>query len=605
MTNSNIRNFCIIAHIDHGKSTLADRFLDVTKTLDQRLYKDKKQVLDTMELEQERGITIKLQPVRMNYKDHILNLIDTPGHVDFTYEVSRSLAACDGAILVVDSTQGIEAQTLANFYLALDQGLEIIPVLNKVDLPSAKPEQVAEEIEKVLGLPKESVILASAKSGIGIEEILDRVISDIPAPKGNENAPLQALVFDSSYNPYKGVIACVCVKEGTIKRRDDIIMMMNSVKAEILEIGVFRPMLVPVEQLVAGEVGYIATGLKSLKDLAVGDTITLASNPAPKALEGYKTIKPMVFAGLYPVEGDEYGQLREALEKLQLNDASLAYEPEVSGALGNGFRCGFLGLLHMEIIQERLEREYDLDLITTAPSVKYIVKVQAKNNTFEDIEVNSASEFPDPAQIVAVSEPWVKINVISPSEYVGSIMEMVTSRRGIYKTTEYFDTVRVNVVAEIPLSEILTDFYNDLKSATSGYASMDYELLDYREGQLVKMDILVAGDVVEAMSIVVPRVRAQVLGRDLTKKLKEVIPRQMYEVSIQAAIGGKIVARESISAVRKDVTAKLYGGDITRKRKLLEKQKKGKKRMKQVGKIEIPQEAFMAVLKLGGGGEGK
>lgn len=597
--SSKIRNFCIIAHIDHGKSTLADRFLEITHTVDPRIYKDKKQILDMMDLEQERGITIKLCPVRMDYQGYILNLIDTPGHVDFNYEVSRSLAACEGAILVVDATQGIEAQTLANYYLAVEQNLEIIPVVNKIDLPTAKPERAANEIEKVLGIPKEKVIYASAKDGTGIPEILQRVITDIPAPQGQADASLRALIFDSTYNSYKGVVAYVRVMEGSISKTDDILLVANRVKAEALEIGVFKPDFVPAKKLSAGEVGYIATGLKSVRELSVGDTITLAKNPAHISLPGYKKVKPMVFAGLYPVEGDEYGQLRDALQKLQLNDAALQFEPEISGALGNGFRCGFLGLLHLEIVQERLEREYEINLITTAPSVRYIARVKAKGGVIDELEVNSAGDFPDPGTIESVLEPWMALSVIAPTEYVGGIMELVTSRRGMYKNTEYFDETRVNLSFEIPLSEILTDFYNDLKSITSGYASMDYEFLDYREGDLVKVDILVAGDRVEAMSVVLPRSKAQNIGGKLAKKLKTLIPRQLFEVSIQAAIGGKIIARENIPAMRKDVIAKLYGGDVTRKRKLLEKQKKGKRRMKHVGKIELPQEAFMAVLKLG------
>lgn len=594
-----IRNFCIIAHIDHGKSTLADRFLEITKTVDPRIYKDKKQILDTMELEQERGITIKLQPVRMEWQGYVLNLIDTPGHVDFNYEVSRSLAACEGAILVVDATQGIEAQTLVNFYLAVEQGLVIIPVVNKIDLPTAKPERAANEIEKILGIPKSQVIFASAKDGKGVPEILERIISYVPAPQGDVNSAFQALVFDSIYNSYKGVVAYVRVREGRIRKNDQIILMANQTKAEALEIGVFKPDFLPIEELSAGEVGYIATGLKSVKDLPVGDTITLARQPALKSLPGYKKVKPMVFAGLYPVEGNEYSQLRETLQKLQMNDAALQFEPEISGALGNGFRCGFLGLLHLEIVQERLEREYSINLITTAPSVGYIAKVKGKKEVIEEVEISSAADFPEPSMLESVLEPWIKLNVISPSEFVGGIMELVNSRRGIYKNSEYFDETRVNISFEIPMSEILTDFFNDLKSITSGYASMDYEFLEYREGDLAKVDILVAGERVEAMSVVVPRSRAVLIGGNLAKKLKTVIPRQLFEVSIQAAIGGKIIARENIPALRKDVLAKLYGGDVTRKRKLLEKQKKGKKRMKYVGKIELPQEAFMAVLKLG------
>ncbi len=597
-TQDKLRNFCIIAHIDHGKSTLADRFLEVTHTIDARMMGGKKQVLDRMDLEQEKGITIKLQPVRMEYQGFMLNLIDTPGHVDFSYEVSRSLAACEGAILIVDATQGIQAQTLANLYLALEHDLTIIPVVNKIDLDSAEPERVAEEIERVIGIPKEEVLFVSAKTGIGVEAVLERVIRDVPAPKGDASAPTRAMVFDSQYDAYKGVLAYVRIIDGSLSEKDSLLLMSTQSICEIVEIGTFNPEYERRPMLRTGEVGYIATGLKSVRDIEVGDTVTIRSNPAQVRIPGYRKVKPMVFAGVYPIDGEKFTQLREALEKLRLSDSALSYEPEASSALGNGFRCGFLGLLHLEIVQERLEREYQLELITTAPSVAYIATMRGKQGEDYEVILTSADDFPDPSSLLSLAEPWSKLTVITPSEYLGGVIDLVTKRRGALKNTEYLDEKRVTIHFEIPLAEILVDFYNDLKSTTSGYASMDYEFLSYKEGDLVKLDILIADEVVSSLGVIVPRSRAAGIGRAFLAKLKDVIPKQLFLVKLQASIGSKVIARENISAMRKDVTSKLYGGDYSRKRKLLEKQKKGKKRMKMVGKVSIPQEAFMAVLTL-------
>ncbi len=602
MDQSKIRNFCIIAHIDHGKSTLADRFLEVTKTLQKRDMKHG-QLLDTMELEQERGITIKLQPVRMNWshegEDYILNLIDTPGHVDFSYEVSRSLAACEGAILVVDATQGIEAQTLANCYMALDHDLEIIPVLNKIDLPSADVEGRSKELEDALGVKKEEIIAVSAKEGTNVEQVLAAVIERVPAPKkASDDDELKALIFDSIYDPYKGVVTYVRLTSGSMKKGDKVYFLNTKKDIEVLEVGYFRPKYEQTKVLHPGEVGYVVTGLKSVREARVGDTMWKAGKSAvdlegAKPLSGYKQVKPFVYAGVFCTDADDYQLLRSALEKLQINDSALSFEPEQSGALGHGFRCGFLGLLHMEIVQERLEREYDLDLIVTAPSVSYIVKMADG----EEKIISSPSELPDPNHIDEISEPWVKIEVLVPSEYVGAIMSLCSEKRGLNKDMQYLDKDRVLLTFEIPLASIIVDFYDTLKSISSGYASMNYEFLGYRVGNLVKLDILIAGDSVDALSLIVHRDNAFYVGRDITKKLKELIPRQQFAIPIQAAIGGKIVARETLSAYRKDVTAGLYGGDISRKKKLLQKQKKGKKRMKMMGKVELPQEAFLAVLK--------
>jgi GTP-binding protein LepA len=594
---SKIRNFCIIAHIDHGKSTLADRLLEMTNTVSQREMQA--QLLDSMDLEREKGITIKARAVRMMYqaKDgevYQLNLIDTPGHVDFTYEVSRSLSACEGAILVVDATQGIEAQTLANLYMAVDQNLTIIPVINKIDLPAAQPDVVAAEIERSIGLSKEEIIEASAKTGLGVAEILEAVVQRIPPPIGDINKPLRALIFDSHYDAYKGVIAYCRLMEGQIGTDDTIKIMSTNKNAAILETGVFRPNMTPIVGLHAGETGYIATGLKVVSDCQVGDTITLAANPASEALPGFREAKPMVFAGLYPIDSDQYPELREALDKLKLNDASLDYEPETSAALGFGFRCGFLGLLHMEIIRERLEREYNLELLVTAPSVEYHV---LKHNG--DLElVDNPSEMPDPGEMLAIEEPWMTISIITPTRYIGPIMELVTNRRGVYVKMDYLEETRVLLSYEMPLGELIVDFYDQLKSRTQGYASLDYAFLGYKEADLVKLDILVNSQPVDALSLITHRDKAYTQGRSLTQKLRNLIPRQMFEVPIQAAVGSKVIARETISAMRKNVLAKCYGGDITRKRKLLEKQKEGKARMKMVGNVEIPQEAFMAVLSL-------
>lgn len=592
-----IRNFCIIAHIDHGKSTLADRILEFTGALTSREMQD--QVLDKMDLERERGITIKLQAVRLNYRaddgqEYILNLIDTPGHVDFTYEVSRSLAACEGALLVVDAAQGIEAQTLANVYLALENNLEILPVINKIDLPSADPDRVKQEIEDVIGLDASEAVHASAKAGIGIKEILEQVVQKVPAPTGDHAAPLKALIFDSHYDPYKGVIIYVRVMDGSIRAGSKIKFMATNKTFEVIEVGAFMPRMTIVDELNIGDVGFIVAGIKNVGDTRVGDTITNAARPALEPLPGYRRMNPMVFCGLYPIDTTDYNDLREALEKLQLNDASLSFEPETSSALGFGFRCGFLGLLHMEIIQERIEREFDIPLITTAPSVIYRVTTTKG----ELIEIDNPSNYPDPQKIEFVEEPYVKAGIIVPNDFVGAIMELCQSKRGEFINMEYLDANRVTLTYDIPLSEIVYDFFDQLKSSTKGYASFDYELSGYKRSNLVKMDILLNNETVDALSFIVHRDRAYNRGRIICEKLREIIPRQMFEVPIQAAIGNKIISRETVKAVRKNVLAKCYGGDISRKRKLLEKQKEGKKRMKQVGSVEVPQEAFMAVLKI-------
>ncbi len=592
-----LRNFSIIAHIDHGKSTLADRLLELTHTIDPRQMTS--QVLDSMDLEREKGITIKARAVRLEYtardgRRYALNLIDTPGHVDFSYEVSRSLQACEGAILVVDAVQGIEAQTLANVHLALRQNLVIIPVINKIDLPSAQPEVVMDELENVLAIPREEVILASAKEGTGVPEILEAIVARIPPPRGDPEAPLRALVFDSHYDPYKGVVAYVRLVEGTLRSGDTIRLMASGATSELLELGVFRPQLVPVEALTAGEVGYVATGLKSVRDARVGDTVTLADRPAAAPLPGYQPAKPLVFAGLYPVAGDDYPLLRDALEKLHLNDASFTFEPESSVALGFGFRCGFLGLLHMEIVQERLEREFGLELIASAPSVEYQVTLSHGRGT---VVVDNPARMPSPGEIEAIAEPWVRVSIVSPATYIGALMELTTNRRGVFVDLEYLDPQRVLMRVEMPLAELIVDFYDQLKSRTAGYASMDYEEIGYRPADLVKVDVLVNGERVDALSVIVHRSRASATGRALVEKLRGLIPRQLFEVPIQAAIGSHVIARETIRALRKNVLAKCYGGDVTRKRKLLEKQKEGKQRMKRVGQVEIPQEAFLALLR--------
>ena len=597
MSTKKIRNFCIIAHIDHGKSTIADRLIEYTGTLQKREMEA--QVLDSMDLERERGITIKAQSVRILYKaqdgeEYTLNLIDTTGHVDFSYEVSRSLAACEGALLVVDAAQGVEAQTLANVYLALEHDLEIIPVINKIDLPSADPDRVKHEIEDIIGLDASEAVLCSAKSGIGIPDILEAIVNKVPAPPDKSDEPTRALIFDSRFDAYKGAIAYVRVKEGTIKAKDTIRMMHDNKDFDVTELGIFTPNLVPVQELPCGSVGCIAASIKNVADCHVGDTVTLADNPAPEPLPGYRKAVSMVYCGLYPTESKDYENLRDALEKLQLNDAALEYEAETSLALGFGFRCGFLGLLHMDVIQERLEREYNLTLITTAPSVNY--KVYKTNG--EMLEVDNPAKLPPPTEIDYIEEPYVKATTIVPKDFVGTIMELSQDKRGEYQSMEYLDETRVSVVYHLPLSEIIYDYFDKLKSATKGYASLDYELIGYKQSPMVKMDILLNGEPVDALSIIVHKDRAATRGRALAEKLKELIPRQMFEIPIQAAVGTKIVARETVKAWRKDVLAKCYGGDISRKRKLLEKQKAGKKRMKAVGSVEIPQEAFMAILKV-------
>ena len=597
MSTKKIRNFCIIAHIDHGKSTIADRLIEYTGTLQKREMEA--QVLDSMDLERERGITIKAQSVRILYKaqdgeEYTLNLIDTPGHVDFSYEVSRSLAACEGALLVVDAAQGVEAQTLANVYLALEHDLEIIPVINKIDLPSADPDRVKHEIEDIIGLDASEAVLCSAKSGIGILDILEAIVNKVPSPPDKSDEPTRALIFDSRFDAYKGAIAYVRVKEGSIKAKDTIRMMHDKKDFDVTELGIFTPNLVPVQELPCGSVGCIAASIKNVADCHVGDTVTLADNPAPEPLPGYRKAVSMVYCGLYPTDSKDYENLRDALEKLQLNDAALEYEAETSLALGFGFRCGFLGLLHMDVIQERLEREYNLSLITTAPSVNY--KVYKTNG--EMFEVDNPAKLPPPTEIDYIEEPYVKATTIVPKDFVGTIMELSQDKRGEYQSMEYLDETRVSVVYHLPLSEIIYDYFDKLKSATKGYASLDYELIGYKQSPMVKMDILLNGDPVDALSIIVHKDRAATRGRALAEKLKELIPRQMFEIPIQAAVGTKIVARETVKAWRKDVLAKCYGGDISRKRKLLEKQKAGKKRMKSVGSVEIPQEAFMAILKV-------
>ena len=595
--NDRIRNFSIIAHIDHGKSTLADRLIESTGTIQKRDMSD--QVLDNMELERERGITIKAQTVRLKYtasdgKEYRLNLIDTPGHVDFTYEVSRSLAACEGALLVVDASQGVEAQTLSNVYLALDNDLEIVPVINKIDLPSAEPGRVKEEIEEAIGLDASEAILCSAKTGEGIEDILEAIVKKVPAPKGEADEPLQALIFDSYFDSYKGAVAHVRIFDGSVKKGDKLKLIATGKEFEATEIGYFSPSMVEVDELSAGEVGYICGSLKDVRDVRVGDTITNVEKPA-QALEGYRAPVPMVFCGLYPTDSADYDNLKDALEKLQLNDAALVYEPETSAALGFGFRCGFLGLLHMDVIQERLEREYKLKLVTTAPSVVYHVT----KTDGEVLTVDNPADLPPATEIKFIEEPIVKATVIVPSDYIGAVMELCRDKRGIYKSMDYIDKTRVMITYEIPLNEIIYDFFDKLKSMTRGYASLDYELAGYNESDLVKLDVLLNGDIVDALSAIVHKSRSARFGRALALKLKRLIPEQLFDIPVQAAIGGRIIARETVKARRKDVLAKCYGGDVSRKRKLLEKQKEGKKRMKAVGSVELPQEAFMAVLKVG------
>jgi len=596
---ANIRNFSIIAHIDHGKSTLADRLLEQTNTVSQREMKA--QLLDSMDLEREKGITIKARAVRMNYTardgmTYQLNLIDTPGHVDFSYEVSRSLAACEGALLVVDAAQGIEAQTMANVYLALEQDLAIVAVVNKIDLPSADPQKVASEVGQLIGLLDEEIVHASAKTGLGVDEILEAVVRHMPPPRGHRADPARALIFDSHYDPYKGVIAYVKIVDGRIASGDRIRLMANGKEAELLEVGYFDPELHPVSALGTGEVGYIATGLKIVQDVQVGDTVTLASNPASAQLLGYRPVKPMVFAGLYPVESEEYPMLRDALERLRLNDGSLTWEPESSDALGFGFRCGFLGLLHMEIIQERLEREYGIHLLATAPSVEYEVHLRGG----AELRIDNPSDLPSPGEIEEIREPWLDISIIAPARFIGAVMELVTGRRGDYRELIYLDPDRVQMKFEMPLAELIVDFYDQLKSRTQGYASLDYVFKDMRPSDLVKLDVLVNGQPVDALSLISHRDDAYSRGRELVESLRGLIPRQMFDVPVQASIGSRIIARETIRAMRKNVLSKCYGGDVTRKRKLLEKQKEGKARMKLVGNVEIPQEAFLAVLSLGG-----
>lgn len=597
INQKNIRNFCIVAHIDHGKSTLADRLLEKTGTLTQREMEA--QVLDNMELEKERGITIKSQAARLVYKrsdgeEYILNLIDTPGHVDFNYEVSRSLAACEGAILVVDATQGIQAQTLANTYLALDHDLELVPVINKIDLPSARADEVREEIEDVIGIEASECPLISAKTGLNIEDVLEAVVEKIPAPTGDENAPLKALIFDSFYDSYKGVVSYIRIKDGKIKKGTKIKLMVTKKEYEVTEVGVFAPNYMPVDELGPGCVGYFTASIKNVRDARVGDTVTYAEGGTEEPLPGYKPAIPMVYSGIYPVDGAKYVELKEALEKLQVNDAALSFEPETSVALGFGFRCGFLGLLHMEIIQERIEREFNLDIITTAPSVIYkVIKTDG-----EIIELTNPTNLPPVTEIDYMEEPMVKATVITPSDFVGAIMELCQDKRGTFKDMQYLEETRVMLTYDIPLNEIIYDFFDALKSRTKGYASFDYELIGYSRTKLVKLDILLNSEVVDALSMIVPEERAYTRGRGIAEKLKEVIPRQMFEIPIQAAVGAKIIARETIKAMRKDVLAKCYGGDISRKKKLLEKQKEGKKRMRQVGSVEVPQEAFMSILKV-------
>lgn len=597
MDQSHIRNFCIIAHVDHGKSTLADRLLQLTNTVAERHMQA--QLLDSMDLERERGVTIKASAVRMHYtardgEEYLINLIDTPGHVDFTYEVSRALQACEGAILVVDASQGIEAQTLTNVYLALEQDLEIMPVVNKIDLPAARPEEIAKDVEDLLGVPAEDMVLISAKNNIGIADVMETVVKHVPAPTGHPEAPLRALVFDSHYDAYKGVIAYVRLIDGSITMKDKFKLMNTGAVFEAVEMGVFSPSMQPVTSLSAGEVGYLATGFKTVRECRVGDTITLAINGATEPLPGYEQVKPMVFAGIYPTDNDQYADLRDALEKLQLNDASLVFEPESSQALNFGFRVGFLGLFHMEIIQERLEREYDLDILATAPSVKYRIKKRSG----EVIEIESPAFMPDESVIEEISEPWMKIQIYSPQEYIGAIMDLVIKKRGTYETTEYLDKTRVLLHYKIPLAELIIDFYDRLKSVTRGYASLDYQFAEYVPGDLVKLDVLVNNEPVDALAMIVHSEHAYNKGQRLVTRLKELIPRQMFVVPIQAAVGKRIISRANVSAMRKDVLAKCYGGDITRKKKLLEKQKKGKKRMKMIGSVEVPQEAFMAILSL-------
>ena len=603
-----IRNFCIIAHIDHGKSTLADRLIQVTGTVEERDMVE--QVLDSMDLERERGITIKAQAVRLNYtsqagREYQLNLIDTPGHVDFSYEVSRSLAACEGALLVVDATQGIQAQTLANVYLALENDLQIIPVVNKIDLDIAEPERVSKEVQQAFGFMEDEIVFVSAKEGTGISEILEAIVERIPPPRGDASGPLRALVFDSKYDPYKGVVTYVRVMDGTAPSGERIKMMSTGAVSEVLEVGIFKPAPTGVDRLSAGEVGYIASGLKSVGDAPVGDTVTLARESATEPLKGYQPLKPMVFAGLYPADGEDYLNLRTALEKLQLNDAALTYQPENSLALGSGFRCGFLGLLHMDIVQERLEREYDLNLLATSPSVAYKIIM----NDGSEVQIESPADLPDAGRYSEIREPWLDLSIITPSNFIGPVMELVRSRRGEHRRMEYLQSEsfgggtspmsapRVLIESAVPLSEVLLDFYDQLKARTQGYASMDYDLAEYRAEKLVRVDILVNGEPVDALSVITHRDNAYYQGRDLVDRLKELIPRQMFEVPVQAAIGSKVIARETIRALRKDVLAKCYGGDVTRKRKLLQKQAEGKKRMKRVGSVEIPQEAFLSVLK--------
>lgn len=592
-----IRNFSIVAHIDHGKSTLADRLLEKTGTLTKREMEE--QVLDTMELEKERGITIKSQAARLIYKrengeEYILNLIDTPGHVDFTYEVSRSLAACEGAVLVVDSSQGIQAQTLANCYLALDNDLEIVPVINKIDLPSARPDEIKQEIEDVIGIEASECPLISAKTGLNIEDVLEEIVEKVPAPIGDAEAPLKALIFDSYYDSYKGVVSHVRIRDGKVKKGTKIKLMATDKVYEVVEVGVFTPAVLPVNELQAGEVGYITASIKNVRDARVGDTITYAENPTEEPLKGYRPAMPMVFSGIYPVDGAKYEELKEALEKLQINDAALTFEPETSLALGFGFRCGFLGLLHMEIMQERIEREFNLDIITTAPSVIYKV-TKTDGETFD---LTNPTNLPEPTEIARMEEPMVKASIITPTDYTGAVMELCQDRRGRYIDMRYIEETRVVIDYDMPLNEIVYDFFDTLKSKTRGYASLDYELKGYETSELVKLDLLLNGDVVDALSMIVPKDRAYNKGRGIAEKLKEIIPRQMFEIPIQAAVGSKIIARETVKAMRKDVLAKCYGGDISRKKKLLEKQKEGKKRMRQLGTVEVPQEAFMAVLKI-------